>query len=364
MYSSVVGAVKRYLDKVVSLVQQTLGPAHYGLYITNNQGKFELSPEPLVASEVLVDNDEDLGYIKGTLQSNEYIFNTWKRISRKDTLSDNANPEESDAFVYNEADGTIQNPLNTGTLVGFVSPDSYDNYVFETVLTSTSQEENDPIGVLIGYMRDGNGDTHTLTVLRGHYRRAGGPEFAMEVAVDTYTQHRVVVAGVNEGLQWIDGRPATDPSPVESELGGIKPWRYDPWGNQPAGISIRVTRTGDHFKVETTLYGSTEYVPEATVEFDLDDLAATRLFKGPSPYGYVSLSQEYAIWTSTQRPGNTPTAIDVRTGDKHEWDGSDWVVVSADLEDTVKRGRLYYNKHNGKAFYCDSRGWVQQISET
>lgn len=369
MYSLAIAAVKRYLDKVMSLLQETVGPAYHGLYITNNQGKFELSPEPLVTATTLITNDEDLGYAKTTLQSNQYIFNSWQRISRGSIhleekeaagLSDRSIVSDLDGFSFDVENDVITNDIDTRSMVGFVSPDSHETYVLDVTLSAAPTHQNDPIGLLLGYVRGDDGRTHTLTVFR-NIRWSWGVRNtdAVIVRVNANTVEEIDIAWTSEGLVWSDGSPATGSSPGWSGHDETAA----SWEDYPEGLRLRVERTGDDYVIKTSNLGSDVLVDSAELHFNLSDRPELNKFKGATPYGYVAVSQNNAIWTATQRPGNAPTVIDARTGDKHEWDGTTWNVISADLEDSVKRGRLYYNNYNGKAFYCDSRGWVQQISE-
>lgn len=364
-------AVKNYLTALEARVKQASGPAYYGMFVDNDQGKFGLSVEPMVNMATLVTNNDDLGYAKTTLQSNEYIFNNWQKISRGDFreedkpeagLSDNSRPTDLEGFSYDSETDTITNDIDTYSMVGFVSPDAYEEYIFDVILTSETSLQNDPIGLLVGYARDENGDTHTLTVFR-NLRWAWGTvkTEALVVTVDHNTVNETPIAWTSEGLLWSDGTPATGPYPLWSgdDETALK------WSSYfPKGVRLRIERNGDDFVVKTSNLGEDDFVPEAELSFNLNDNPELKRFKGPSPYGYVALSQDNAIWSALQRPGNAPTVIDARTGEKHEWNGTDWEITNVDMDTVVKRGRLYYNNFNGKAFYCDQQGQVKQILQS
>lgn len=363
-------AVTGYLTALKNKIMRASGPAFHGLFLDNDEGKFSFVAEPLVSRKVIVNNEDDLNYAKTTLQSGEYIFNSWQRISRGaysdgDSLgrtptdsdvrySDKALPNEMESFTYDPATDKISSTIDSHSLLGFVSPEAFDTYVFDVHITSTSDWQNDEIGLLLGYARDADGTSHTLT-LTIHLK--GG--VARRVMVDYATFNPVVVAGTSEGLSWADGSDATAGNPTPPD--GVNTYEMSPWGENPNGVRMRVTRNGDDYTVETTDYNGTVFVPEATFSFNLNDHPSLERFKGPTPYGYVTRSQDLVNWDALQRPGNAPTVFDVRTGTKHSWDGSRWSTVSFELDDEVKKGRLYFNDSNGKVFYRTHAGVVKQL---
>jgi len=252
---SAITAVGQYIQKVNGLIGNASGPVNTALYVNNQDGAFAFDAGPLVKTLNAVDNDTDLGYSKALLQSNQFMFNTWQRISRgnwqntaptKQTLmfSDDAFPGEKAGFTYDPVNDAIQNSIDTKSMVGFVSPDAYDTYVFNVTLKSTSDWQNDPLGVLLGYVRDPDGTTHTLTVFRS-MRHGIGHNFAFRVAVDFNTIGQVDIVENSNGLLWIDGTPATGPAPTTASLGGVYTHAYKPWVEAPNGIQLKVTRTGD-----------------------------------------------------------------------------------------------------------------------
>lgn len=368
-------AITSYFDALKEKFRQASGTAYDGTFVTTNTGDFSLTAEPMVRSLNVVDNDDDLGYTKTTLQSNEYIFNNWQKISRgswpdaNPTMeevgySDRAIPSELDGFTYDSATDTISNSLDTQSMVGFVSPEGYENYVLDVVLKSDSEHQNDPIGLIVGYARDPDGTTHTLTVFR-QIRSSQAGDKAMEISVDLNTIGRVDIADTSTDLVWSDGSPATGPAPGwsgnDDPPGSIDGMWLDAY---PSGVRLRITRISNDFIVETSNLGSDVIVDTATITFSLNDDPSLERFKGPSPYGYVSISQDNAIWEATQRPGNAPTVIDIRTGDKHEWDGGSWVVTPVNIDEMLPPGRMCFSPVSRKVFHRGVNGLVHQLLTT
>jgi hypothetical protein len=365
-------AVNRYLDRFAVILKRASGPVNNALYADNHDGVFSFKNGPLVIPANVVNNATDLGYSKTTLQSNQYVFNTWQKTSRGNWrndsptqaevgFSDNAIPSDIAGFSYDTANDVIKNSVDTKSMVGFVSPEGYDDYVLDVTLKSTSTWQNDPLGLLLGYVRDPDGTTHTLTVFRSVWDNYSGLDSAMQVAVDYNTIGGTVIAEQNEGLLWVDGTPATGPAPTTESLGGTAPHAFKPWAQAPNGIQLRVTRTGDTFTIETSNYDVPGLVPEATLTFSLNDHPALARFKGPSPYGYVAISQDNAIWEANQRPGNAQTVYDLRDGTQHIWDGNNWSIVSGSIDDLMLPGRMCFSPTTGKVFYRDHNGNVHQL---
>ena len=366
---SAITAVGQYIQKVNGLIGNASGPVNTALYVNNQDGAFAFDTDPLVKTLNAVDNDTDLGYSKTVLQSNQFMFDTWQRISRGNWqdnaptradvgFSDNAIPEDIAGFTYDAENDVIKSTRDTKSMVGFVSPEGHDHYVLDVTLTSTSTWQNDPLGLLLGYVRDADGTTHTLTVFRSGWDNYAGLDSAMQVAVDYNTVGSAVIANQNEGLLWVDGSPATGPAPS-----GTSPHAIKPWNQAPNGIRLYVTRSGNQYTIDTSNYDVPGLVPAARLTFTLDDHPTLARFKGPSPYGYVAISQDNAIWTAAQRPSQAATLVDLRTGQQHVWRNSTWVVEPGELDDALKPGRLCYCPNTQKAFYRDLDGIVRQITQ-
>lgn len=364
--------VDRYTNNIATVLKRASGPVNHALFVDNNDGKFSFSNDPLVKQLAVINDGTDLGYSKTTLQSNQYVFNSWHKISRgnwRNTsptraevgYSDNAIPGDLAGFTYDATNDVIKNSVDTRSMVGFISPEAHDEYVLDVTLKSTSDWQNDPLGLLLGYVRDPDGTTHTLTVFRSLWANYSGLDAAMQVAVDYNTIGGIVVAEQNDGLLWVDGSPATGPAPTTTSLGGVAPHAYKPWVQAPNGIQLRVTRSGDQFTIETSNYDVVGLVPAATLTFNLNDHPALARFKGPSPYGYVAISQDNAIWEANQRPGNAMTVYDLRDGSQHIWDGNAWSIQPGNLDDILLPGRLCYSPTTGKLFYRSHTGTVRQI---
>lgn len=288
------------------------------------------------------------------------VFNSWKKISRgswnndppKDQLgfSDTAIQAELDAFVYDAATDKIKNPADTRSFVGFISPSKFDDYVLDVVLRSDSIWQNDPLGLIVGYVRDPDGTTHTLSIMRNPWPCYSGATEAVTVFIDYNTIGEIKIVGHNVGLLWVDGTPATGPMrPPPPE-----PYAVKPWVQATNGCRLRVTRKGDDFTVETTQYDGVDFVEAAKFSFSLNGRPELSRFKGPQRYGYAAISQDNAIWDVKSRPGARQAIVDIRDKTVREWDGTQWVLKSDAWSQYVEPNRFYYNRTTKRLYYAEN----------
>lgn len=249
-----------------------------------------------------------LGVVSYT-ETFQYVFETWARISRsgpvaraagKDIYTDSAAPDELDTWTIDAANNRIRNTTNSSTLIGFISPDKFDDYVLEAQMSSPNGDD-DWVGFCIAYVTDNAGRTHTLTALRGLNGAAPLLIYRDHAVNETWKKE------VFGGLRWPNGEVATGFLPGNQNGG---------WDKFPAGVRLKVTRKGDIITVETSQFGETAYVAGAKTVIDLRSDPNLALFRGAQRFGYVAISQLGATWTVLQRPGDvksyTRTVRDLR----------------------------------------------------
>lgn len=334
-------------------------------FFLNDNGFSSFLPGRFYEQLALVTTQTELDTMLTTEEKMANVFYNWKRISRghwQDPVirtaarySDNVLQEEIDGFSYDPATDKIKNSIDTRSLVGFIAPHAYENYVLDVVLRSDSTWQNDPIGLVLAYATDQDGTTHTLTAMRNPAIRDHGG--AINVVVDFNTFAPVVIRTQKAGLLWADGQPATGPMlppPPES-------WSVKPWSLATNGCRLRVTRVSDAFTVETTQYDGVEFVEEAKFTFTLNDNPALTRFKGPQRYGYAAVSQDNVIWDVIQRPGARQPIIDLRDRTVRQWDGSNWVVNNTAWGELIKPNRFFHNTTTNRLFYAENETTVIPI---
>lgn len=336
-------------------------------FFLNDNGFSSFIPGKFYEQLAFVTTQAELDTMLNVEEKMADVFNSWKKISRgnwKATaaelealgFSDNAIQADLDGFAYDAATDKITNPVDTASFVGFISPFGFENYVLDVVLRSDSTWQNDPMGLIVGYVTDPDGTTHTLSVMFNPWgpNIYGGSKGVVNVYVDYNTVGKIAIREQRQYLHWVDGTDATgnmNPAPPQ-------PYSVKPWVQATNGVRLRITRTGDTFKVETTEYDSTVFVDAATFTIDLNSHPALARFKGPQRYGYAAISQDNAIWDVIQRPGARQAIVDLRDRTIREWNGSAWVINNAAWSQLIKPNRFYHNTTTDRLFYAENETTV------
>lgn len=297
----------------------------------------------------IVENDSDLELQKGAKETFKSVFNWWKRISRGGpTLTDERYPAELDTWSYDAANDAIRNTTNSAGLVGFISPEKYEDFTLEVNVSSTDGDD-DYIGVVIAYALDrATNETHVLTACRMGNGR--GP-FIIDKNLFNNQPLSWAMRTVFEGLTWMDGTVATGP------IGNVE---HGGWNLQPLGTTIKVTRTGDIIKVETTQVGQPDtYFDPATQIIDLNSDPRLAVFKGPQSFGYMAASQRNSTWLVRQRPETFLPIVDARDWSKWVNESGTWKKYASTKQKLVDEGILarewmHHNVTTGKFYYIDS----------
>lgn len=309
--------------------------------LLRENGGFSAKP-PVIPAGIVV-SAEELEAQLGLSESFSEVFDSWLRFSRRSGYNDDAIPEELEAWVYLPEEDLIRCTLNTESVVGFISPERYDQYTLETVLSSVDKDD-DFIGVVIAHATDELGRNHILTAMRS------GMGIAPLVIDKNPTGHNTRhynVAAVFEGLTWINGTLATGPGPNGGNGG---------WSDIPDGVRLKVTRKGDLITVETSQFGESEYFAPATTLIDLASDPELAVFRGPQRFGYVACSQKYATWKVLQRPSQLSPVYDLNEGKYYQYNGNEWVAETKSItdlvaEDILTPGWMHLNLATGRYFF-------------
>lgn len=314
----------------------------------------KLSARPVFMPSSIVENDTDLQTQKGVSETFGSVFNWWKRISRGGpTLTDTYIPAEVDTWSYDAVNDSIVNTTNSASLVGFISPEKYDDYVLEVNVSSTNGDD-DYIGVIAAHAVDkATGLTHVLTVQRVGNGR--GP-MMIDVNFNNTGALPIILDTVFDGLTWMDGTVAT--GPAGSTHGG--------WNIQPLGTNIKVTRKQNLLTIETTQVGSTAYFAPAKRVIDLAADPRLAVFLGPQSFGYTATSQANSTWKVLQRPETKMPIVDTRDWSKWTWANNTWTKTNGTKAQLVADGVLvpewvHHNATTAKYYYIDVDSKVYRL---
>lgn len=334
-------------------------------FFLNDNGFSSFIPGKFYEQLAFVTTQAELDQMLNVTEKMADVYDSWKRISRGNWrattaeltalgFTDSAVQGDLNGFSYNAATDTIRNPVDTVSFVGFICPNAYEDYVLDITLKADSTSQNDPLGVIVGYVQDADGTTHTLSVMRHFNPNYSGGVHAVCVFLDYNTIGGTLIAYQDEHLHWVDGTPATGPmNPPPPSA-----WAVKPWAQAPNGCRLRVTRAGDLFTVETTEYDSTVFVDAAKFTFSIANNPQLARFKGPQRYGYAAISQDNAIWNVNSRPGARQAIVDLRDRTIREWNGSAWVVNNSAWSQLIKPNRFYHNTTTNRLFYAENETTV------
>lgn len=308
--------------------------------------------EPVIRRVGIVETQEELDFQQGATEPFDEVFDSWKRISRlhpdngnaenTDRYSDEAIADELNTWEYDSDNNQVVCQDNTTSLVGFIAPESFEDFIFEVQFTSSGNDD-DWIGVCIAYAEDEDGNTHTLDVMWCLHGEA--PVTIVKDRMIFEDDDGSLINGIwhlniTDGLRWSDGTEA-DGSTVENGAN-------DGWGSLSTGPTVKVTRRGDEITVETTQLDESDYYDPATTTFTLNDDPELEVFKGPQRFGYLCRSQDSATWNTLQRPGARDPIIDTRDLTYYTYEDGEWVEQGSGLsaltdDDIISTSALHFN---------------------
>lgn len=352
-----------------------------------------------VVCATVVENNQELTIAQGDVVTLEEIFNTWYKFSHwhaSQTYLDSyyssyapnyptqtppkfpaSDPENSYApFTADDITGTttqvwkygyaswvganaIYTTANYSSVIGFVSPDMFDQYTIDVKLGSNNSDD-DYIGLVLGFYKDPDTNfEYTLTTWVNTVTVGGVLRYAITynfgqnpTTQDTYnpiysaSSYQVIVDGTSK---------LTAPS------GGG--WA----SNSP--VRMHVVRNGDYIQVKVSQYGSTTIDDNTLLEIDMKDYPVLQKFRGPSRWGVMASSQENSAFYDLYFSGfgnyifyNKGTYHDTYEYDN---DTSTWFLQSPQtltLHDYIGIGRIVNSKKFGKLYYTEHDGTVTKLT--
>lgn len=275
------------------------------------------------------------------------VFNNWYRFSHDSTTNQPANSSETQSWRYDADNNRVICTVNSVTHIGFVSKEKYDNYVHEVTLSSTDGDD-DAIGVIIAFATDENGIEHTLSVIR---RRDGKPYLFVQYDYMKSTSWRIAYKSRLENDD-IDGEPANS-----STTG---------WNRIPNGNRIKVERNGDIIKVYSSPFNSSIIDESSLMTIDLSSDSRLSIFRGACAYGYSCQSQNSSTFSNIKFIGGyDDTIFDVKNNVVYTKVNNTWVKdASKNIIEEIGIGRFVFNENTGKLFYINGPDDVILLSGT
>ena len=255
--------------------------------------------------------------------SQEDVFNSWARFDGNNFYPPGT-PPGGQAGSWEYVGGQIVSTVNSSGIIGFVSPDALEYYT-HTATMSSSNSDNDLVGIIVANYVDVSGVPHSIVAQRtGGSGAIGGPAWGLS-RFDGSTQTILV------------DMDATAPTNVGwSQMGNTRV-EIARNGNS---VTLRCSQTNS-----TTLDSSTSFTYELPPEF-----------QGPRPYGYCALSQQGATFANIGLTGalDVNTIFDARTPTAPStlaYENGAWVTKPGrSIYEELGYPREAYNPTTGKTF--------------
>lgn len=314
-------------------------------FIGKENTNFAFAPAEMLTKFRMANTDAQINALKTDAQSFADIFSKWKRISHNTTGKYPALPEETTAWVYDDTQDTVRMPLNSSSVLGLVSPYTFDEYEFDVVVSSNNADD-DGIGLILGF-KVVNGVEHTLIA----QVTSGGLDW--NAFSSTITPRINVVINMGQGT----GRG--NKLVYAGELG--LPRQGFNGADFSAGVRIRAVRKADGTMTVQAMRPDGTNFPAGEVKWSG---AIPDLFKTPCAIGYMSYSQALSTYRNITVPQPKTDIIDGRNLDIHRWNNgsSSWSIIGK-VGTLWPRGRMYRNTEGQRGnYYLDLEGSLIELT--
>jgi len=315
-------------------------PASFDYIVTNGtetaNGKayINITPLPEKPSLMFWDADEALAATQViSPPSQADVFNSWDRFDGSGYYPGGTPPGGQAAdWTLQQNPTRIVQPTNTSYGGGFVSPEKYNDYVFSANVRSDAAGDNDTIGLIAAFTREGS-INKTLVAAR----TKGGQNPSNHWGV-FYT----------ENGPW-------DPTWMIAESNMTAGSTSGSWS--PDYTRIKVIRQGNIITFYTTNWNDVDnFQISSEIVVDLSSDPRLASFMGESPYGYYSHSQGGSTYFDVEFNGGLDgeTILDAETPSVYLWNGAGWDLSTGPdavtIQDAIGYIRKVDNPENGGRF--------------
>lgn len=260
-------------------------------------------PELPPGEAYIVNTNKELadatGSSSGTPPTQQDVFNQWTRFSNNDTYLAGTAPEGSEAasWEYAESFGGVQTTVNSATVIGFVSPDTFSYIEIDLLLLSTSNDDDNNY-VVIAFTSN-NGVNRSLVITRGQHGNIGLGWAIQMLEGGTFTT-------------LVDGSDSTDAASYKNS----NPAGTNGGWTQSGPTRIYVRRVGNTIEAITSQFKGQGTSDTNKANYVLD--TSTRLtytipadspFAQPCAYGYASYSQARSSFRSIVIKGGLDASV-------------------------------------------------------
>lgn len=325
------------------------GTVGYAVDGDNNSLYFRTiaTPYPVVESEydlVRLRNSDNIEFAKA--------FTSWRRFSHgivNSGAQPNA-PDELSSWTYDIATNRIVSPINSVSYLGFISPNKYERYTADVVLSS-SDADDDSLGFVIAFALDSAGREHTLSVIRNAYvsGAANVVEYNYAIIYNAFQPDAVVLEQI-------------DCDPTDTAIVG--------WLNR--SCRVRVERNDDLITVWTTPLDATLPPMDATggidvstkIEISIGDNPLLEIFDGACSIGFSAHSQRHATFSDLVLQTRGTQYVDARSGLFYVYNSADDTTELLDDvtgASVIGAGRIAYSTLTDRLYFVETNGSFTRI---
>ena len=264
------------------------------------------------------------------------VFSTWRRFSHlASTPNQPASAAELESWVYDATNNWIVSTINSGTYLGFISPNGYDSYE-ALVEVKSNDADDDCISFVVAYVTDDAGKEHTISAVRS----------ARSSSVSSSTTWALFYNFQQPSqVKLVDGT-ATCPNVATAG-----------WSGQAARFSVE--RDGDTITARTTQIAATlppgdEIDPATEIVLNIGDFEVLDLFRDPCRVGLGAFSQSNASFTRFELSSSSLRYFNIANGSFYTLDTATGVSTpdpSLEIEDAFGAGRLIYSTFSDRMYF-------------
>jgi hypothetical protein len=220
-------------------------------------------------------------YTEGAGETLETMYNGGNVFSHNGGTNNIASDAEANAWYFDKDLGSFVQPKNTTTFTGFVSNIKYRTYIHRATLRS-SDSDNDANGLVIAYVKDENGNPHTLSCIinKGGESHAGSWHYALVYNRELAGEQVIQTGTMSNG---------------HSGSG---------WNN--SFITMEVSKAANAIECSISDWNSLDINLKTVISVDLNDYTWGHYFTGRVQYGYCNQSQANSYFTDIYFSGKGP----------------------------------------------------------
>lgn len=301
--------------------------------------------EPLGQLDALIYNADEMADMLALLNTAPPtmadVFASWARFENTSYYANQASASgQALSWEFKTAPDRVESTINSTRYIGFVSPEKLDNYILQTDVSSTDNDD-DAISLLVAFVRSGS-NIYTLSAVR----TTGGTHTNL-------TQGWALVYNYMQADQVIV---------QEKNVGGVfQNNEGDGWSGKSSRLKIE--RNEDSVKIWASNWTSTTLGEASLISLDLNSHSRYAVFKGKQSYGFGAFSQKNSTFKNiTLQGGSNLNSNKIYDIDNEQvWiysPTSGWSLSTENFADSLGFPRTIFNPKTNKFYTIDQSGVV------